>query len=66
MIYYIYLAFPSKIISGLERPEPIPRGNREGKENTGYFCYNGSNPSEVSAHGSGNLDEEPHNDDTKA
>ena len=37
-----------------------------GKENTNGFVDNDYNPRGVSAHGTGNLYEEPHNDDTKA
>ena len=54
----------SKIISGLERPEPIPRGNIEGEESTSGFDDNDSNHSKVGAHDSGNnSDEKPHNGD---
>ena len=51
--------FSSKIISGPERPEPLPRESRKGEETTSDFDNNDSYPSEVSAHGSRNSDEEP-------
>ena len=63
-ILQIILPFLSKIVSGLERPEPIPRESREGgEENASDIDDNDSNPSEVSATGSRNLDEEPSNSD---
>ena len=66
-ILQITCLFLSKIISGLERPEPIPSENREGEENTSDFNDNDSNPSGVSADRSRNLDDEPSNsDDIKA
>ena len=48
---------------GLERPEPILRKNREGGENASDIDDNDSNPSEVSADGSRNSDEESNNSD---
>ena len=55
------------MISGLERPELVPRENREGEKNTSDFGDSDFYPSEVSAHGSRNSDEEPHSsDDIKA
>ena len=66
-ILQITCLFLRKIASGLKRPEPIPKENREGEENTSDFNDNDSNPSEVSADGSRNLDDEPSNsDDIKA
>ena len=62
-ILQIAWPFLSKIMSGLERPEPIPREDREGEENASDFDINGSNSSEVSADGSRNSDEEPNNSD---
>ena len=53
--------FPSKIVAGHERPEPIPRENREEEENTCDFDDNDSSSNKASAHGSRNSDEEPHN-----
>ena len=47
----------SKLVSELERPEPIPRENRGGKENASDIDDIDSNPSEVSADGSRNSDE---------
>ena len=44
----------SKIVSGLERPEPIPRENRVWEENASDIDDNDSNPIEVSADGSRN------------
>ena len=59
--------FLSKIISGLERREPIPRGSRKGEKNSSDFDDKDSNPSNVRGHNSGSLNEEPHNgDDIKA
>ena len=59
--------FLSKTIYGLERPEPILRGSRERKGNTSDFNDNDSNPSDVSGHDSGSLNEKPQNsDDLKA
>ena len=51
------------MVYGLERPEPIPRENIKGEENTGDFDYTDSNPSEENAHGSRNSDKEPNNRD---
>ena len=51
--------FPRKIVSGLERPEPISREYREGEKNTSNFDHSGSNPSKLSAHGWRNPDKEP-------
>ena len=51
---------PSKIASGLERPEIIPRESREGEENTSDFDDNDSYPSEISAYRSRNSDKETH------
>ena len=63
-ILQIILPFLNKIVSGLERPEPIPRESREGgEENASDIDDNDSNPSEVSAAVSRNLDEEPSNSD---
>ena len=62
-ILQITWLFLSKIISGLERQEPTPRENKEGEEKTSDFNDNDSNPSEVSADGSRNLDDEPSNSD---
>ena len=65
-IIHICWPFLSRIVS--ERPEAIPRENGEGKEHTSSdLDGNDSGPCEVSVHGSGNLDEEPHNrDDIRA
>ena len=46
------------MVSGPESPESIPRENGEGEENTSDINDNDSNPSEVSADGSRNSDEE--------
>ena len=54
------MSFRSKIIPGLERPEPIPRGDGEREKIIRDFDGNGFNPREVSAHGSRNSDKEPH------
>ena len=51
--------FLSKIIFQLERPEPVPRDNRGGGESTSDFDDKDSNPNEVNADGSCNLDGEP-------
>ena len=61
MTLHIAWPFLSKIISGLERPQPIlRRGSRGGKKgNTSDFDDNGSNPSDVSGHDLGSLNEEP-------
>ena len=59
--------FLSKIVFGFERPEPVPRENREGEDNARNFDDNDSNPSEVSTHESRSSDEAPTNsDDIKA
>ena len=58
-ILQITWPFLSKIVSGLKRPEPVPRENRGGEENSSGVDDNDSNPSEVSAVGSRNSDEEP-------
>ena len=50
--------FLSKMISELERPEPVFRGSREGMENTSGFDDDDSNPGKVSAH-----NEKHHNGD---
>ena len=55
-------SFLSKIVSGLERPEPILRENI-GEENASDIDGNDSNPSNVSAVGSRNSDEKPSNID---
>ena len=44
----------NKTVSGLERPEAIPKGNRREEENASDFDENDSDPSEVSADGSRN------------
>ena len=63
-ILQIAWPFLSKIMSGLERPEPIPREDRGREENTSDFDINGSNSSdEVSVDVSHNSDEEPNNSD---
>ena len=62
-ILQITWLFLSKTISGLERPETIPRENRKGEKNTSDFNDNGSNLNEVSADGSSNSNEEPNNSD---
>ena len=54
--------FLGKIVSGLERPEPIPKESR-GEENASDIDDNDSNRSEVSAVGSRNSDEDPSNSD---
>ena len=59
--------FLSKKVSGLEGPESIPRDNIGGEDNASDIDGNDSNPSEVSAVGSRNSDEEPSNiDDIEA
>ena len=58
-ILQITWSFLSKIVSGLERPEPISRENIGGGGNASDIDDNKSNASEVSAVGSRNLDEEP-------
>ena len=56
--------FLSKIVSGLKRPEPISRENIGGEETARDIDDNDySNPSEVSAVGSPNSDEQPSNSD---
>ena len=62
-ILQITWRFLSKIAPGLERPEPIPRENREGEESTSDFDDSDSNPSEVSAYGSSNSNEDSNNSD---
>ena len=58
--------FLSKMVSGLERPESIPRESIKGVENTSDLDDNESSPGEVSAHGSRNSYKGPHNrDDVK-
>ena len=52
-------SFLSKLVSRLERPEPIPRENSGGEGNASDADDNDSNPSEVNADGSRNSDEEP-------
>ena len=55
------------MINGLDRPEPILSGSREGEGNISDFDDNDSNPTDVSGHDSGSLNEEPQNsDDIKA
>ena len=54
----IYWHSLSKIIAGLERPELISKGSRGESEHTSDFDDNDSNPSDVSGHGSGSLNEE--------
>ena len=60
-ILQITSPFLSKIISRLERPEPIPRENNGGEENICDFNDNGSSPCKVTYHGSHNSYEESHN-----
>ena len=62
-ILQITWPFVSKIVYGLERPEPIPRENIGGEENASDIDGNDSNPGEVSAVGSRNSNEEPSNSD---
>ena len=62
-ILQITWPFLSKIVSGLERPKPIPRENIGGEENASDIEDNDSNSSEVSAAGSRNSDGEPSNRD---
>ena len=62
-ILQITWPFLSKTVSGLERPKPIPRENIGREENASDIDDNYSNPSEVSAVGSRNSDEEPRNND---
>ena len=64
-ILQITWPFLSKIVCGLERPEPILRENRrrEGEENASDIDDSDSNSSDVSAGGSRNSDEEPSSSD---
>ena len=55
--------FLNKIVSGLEKPKPIPRKNRVGAENASDIDDNDSNPGEVSAVGFRDSDEKPSNND---
>ena len=49
----------SKIVSRLDKPESIPRENKEEEKSTSDFNDSDSNPSKISAHGSPNSDKEP-------
>ena len=62
--YILQIAWPylNKIISEIQRPEPILRGSREGKVNS-YDFDDGFNPSDVRRHDSGSLNDEPQNSD---
>ena len=51
------------MVFGLERPEPVPRENREEEENASDINDNDSNPSKVSADESHKSDEDPNNCD---
>ena len=55
--------FLCKIVSGLERPEPIPKESRGGEGNASETDDNDINSSEVSADGPRNSDKEPSNSD---
>ena len=52
---------PSNLVSGLERQEPIFSASRRAKGNTSDCDDNNCNPSDVSDHDSGSLDEETQN-----
>ena len=56
-------SFLSKMINGLERPEPILSGSREKEVNTSDLYDNDCNPSDVSGHDSGSINEESQNSD---
>ena len=56
-------SFLSKMINGLERPEPILSGSREEEVNTSDLYDNDCNPSDVSGHDSGSINEESQNSD---
>ena len=62
-ILQITWPFLGKIVSELGRLEPIPSESREGGGNASNIDDNDSNPSEVSAVGSRNSDEEPSSSD---
>ena len=70
MIHCMYTSwyFLSKILCGLERPEPIRvGGSREGVEHSRHTGVNDSNPIEFSGHDTGNFDgRETYNSDIEA
>ena len=64
--YILQLSWPflsNIIISKFEKTDPILKGNREGKRNTCDFDGNGSNPSDISGHDSGSVNEPQNSDD---